>query len=82
MHVKLAPMIRLRGERGDDLRELILRDRVAEKENGGAHPHGAFMEPSRRNQWQTTANRSAAETAKTSQIRCPGLRLVAVGVKW
>jgi hypothetical protein len=35
------------------------------------------MEPSRRNQWQPPANRPDAETAETSQICCPGLRLVA-----
>ncbi len=43
---------------------------------------GAFMEPSRRNQWQSVANRASANGAQMSQIRCRGLRLVAAGVKW
>jgi hypothetical protein len=43
---------------------------------------GAFVEPSRRNQWQAPANRPAVETAETSQICCRGLQLVAAGVKW
>ena len=38
------------------------------------------MEPSRRNQWQSAANRPAAETAETSQICCRRWRLVAAGV--
>jgi hypothetical protein len=39
--------------------------------------YGALMEPSRRNQWQSAANRSAAETGETSQIRCCALPSVA-----
>jgi hypothetical protein len=43
---------------------------------------GAFMEPSRRNQWQSAANRPTAKPVKTSEIRCRGLRPVAAAVKW
>jgi hypothetical protein len=56
--------------------------RVAGEENAQAHRHGAFIEPSRRNQWQPPANEQAAEAAETSQICCHGLRLAAAGVKW
>jgi hypothetical protein len=35
------------------------------------------MEPSRRNHWQSAANRPSAETARPSQIRCRELPLVA-----
>jgi len=34
---------------------------------------GAFVEPSRRNQWQSAANGLSAKTARTSEIRCRGL---------
>jgi hypothetical protein len=37
------------------------------------------MEPSRRNQWQSAANRRAAKAAKTSEILCTGLPPVADG---
>ena len=43
----------------------------------GSHGDGAFMEPSRRNQWQPAAKRPAAKRAETSQNRCRALRPVA-----
>src|SRR5439155_8341325 len=39
---------------------------------------GAFMEPRGCNRWQSAANRRAAETAKTRQIRCHWLPPVAL----
>jgi hypothetical protein len=54
---------------------------VAEEENDCAHRDGAFMETSRRNRWQSAANRPAAKRAKTSEIRCRGLPPVAVTPK-
>ena len=36
----------------------------------GSHGDGAFMEPSRRNHWQSAANRRTAKPAETSHIRC------------
>ena len=40
------------------------------KRTTGTHKDGALMEPSRRNQWQSAANRRAAKAAETSHIRC------------
>jgi hypothetical protein len=43
-----------------------------------ANIDGAFMEPSRRNYWQSAANPSAGKTAESSQNRCHGLPPVAL----
>ena len=40
---------------------------------------GAVIEPRGRNRWQSVANGAGAETAKSSQNRCRGLRPVAEG---
>ena len=54
-----------------------LRCEVAEEENARAHRDGAFMEPGRRNHWQSAASRPSAKAAQTSEIRCHRLPPVA-----
>jgi hypothetical protein len=44
--------------------------------------HGAFMEPSGRNQWQPAANANAPKTAQTSRNRSHRLRPVANRSAW
>jgi hypothetical protein len=43
---------------------------------------GAFMEPRGCNRWQSVANRIGSEAAKTSEIRCRGLRPVDEWSAW
>jgi hypothetical protein len=43
-----------------------------------ATKHGAFMEPSGRNQWQAVENRPRKKSVRSGQNRCRGLRAVAV----
>jgi hypothetical protein len=70
-----------------EMKELLTRGPnltylVAEEENDRAHRDGAFMEPSRRNYWQSAANRPSAKAAETSEIRCRRLPPVAETPKW
>jgi hypothetical protein len=44
------------------------RRQVADEENGRAHSDGAFMEPSRGNQWQSAANRPRAKTQNQAKF--------------